>query len=126
MGQVERLAKLLTYNCMRYTFLEVLHSGKPVRSEKGDFSDVKVVTPYGEIPWNEISRITNDEMKTLNKDLVNKVFTFLLHYQEEAPPIGPNYLWYPNEWDSVEMDKQIKSYWDHARNERSKTQAAES
>lgn len=111
----ERLAKLLVLNCVRNTFIEDLHIGTLPSSKTGDYSDVKVVTPYGEIPWNELSRISDEEMMKLNKEFVNKVFTFLLHLNEEAPPVGKHYLWFPNEWDAAEIDKKIKGIWDRAR-----------
>jgi hypothetical protein len=46
-------------------------------SETGDYSDVKVVTPHGEIPWNELSRFNNDEMKELMIDVVNRCHRYL-------------------------------------------------
>ena len=45
------LAKSIAALCVRNTFLEDLHSGTTPSSRSGDFSDVKVVTPFGEIPW---------------------------------------------------------------------------
>ena len=47
---------------MRNTFLEKLHEGITPSSEAGDYSDVKVVTPYGEIPWRNVSLISDREM----------------------------------------------------------------
>ena len=47
------LAKAITVLCVRNTFLEDLHSGTSPSSKTGDLSDVKVVTPYGEIPWQQ-------------------------------------------------------------------------
>jgi hypothetical protein len=47
------------------------------KEQGGDYSDVKVVSPYGEIPWNGLARLDDEEMKTLMIDLVNKVFTVL-------------------------------------------------
>ena len=114
-AQTDKLAKLITLNCVRNTFIEGLHSGTFPDSKTGDYSDVKVVTPYGEIPWNQVSRISDDEMKKLNREIVNKIFTFLLHFQKEAPPIGPRDLWYPSDWDAAEIDQKIKSIWDRAR-----------
>ncbi|PYX54081.1 MAG: hypothetical protein DMG76_23095 [Acidobacteria bacterium] len=38
---------------------------------------MKVVTPYGEIPWNELSRLNNDEMKELMIDVVNRTDRYL-------------------------------------------------
>jgi len=47
-----RSAKSLVELCVRNTSLEDLHAGIFPGSETGDYSDVKVVTPYGEIPWS--------------------------------------------------------------------------
>ena len=113
----DRLTKLIVLNCVRNTFIEDLHSGTFPSSKTGDYSDVKIVTPFGEIPWNNLSRISDDEMKKLNKEIVNKVFTFLLHIEKEAPPVGFAYLRFPNEWDAAEIDKDIKNTWDRARKE---------
>ena len=52
-----RLAKALAVTCVRNTSLEDLHAGISPSSRAGDHSDVTVVTPYGEIPWNKVSRI---------------------------------------------------------------------
>src|ERR1700727_2557210 len=57
------LAKAITAICVRNGFLEDLHSGITPSSKAGDYSDVKVVTPYGEIPWEKVSRISDVEMK---------------------------------------------------------------
>jgi hypothetical protein len=46
------LVKFVALECFRNSKLEVLHTGKSARSKTGDYSDVKVVTPYGEIPWD--------------------------------------------------------------------------
>ena len=60
----KRLAKFIALHCFRNTdVLEGLHSGDVPISESGDYSDVKVITPYGEIPWTDLSRFDNREMK---------------------------------------------------------------
>ena len=78
-----RLAKALAVTCVRNTFLEDLHAGISPSSRAGDHSDVTVVTPYGEIPWSKVSRISDDEMEPLMKEVVNKVFTVLMHWDDE-------------------------------------------
>jgi hypothetical protein len=78
-----RLAKALAVTCVRNTFLEDLHAGISPSSRAGDHSDVTVVTPYGEIPWSKVSRISDEEMKPLMKEVVNKVFTVLMHWNDE-------------------------------------------
>ena len=71
------LAKAITAICVRNGYLEDLHAGITPSSMAGDYSDVKVVTPYGEIPWGKVSRISDEEMKRLMKGIVNQVYTFL-------------------------------------------------
>jgi hypothetical protein len=76
------LAKSIAVLCVRNTFLEDLHSGITPSSVSGDYSDVKVVTPYGEIPWCKLSRLSDDEMKRLMKEIVDKIYTFLCRQEE--------------------------------------------
>jgi len=78
------LAKAVTVLCVRNTFLEDLHSGTSPSSKAGDFSDVKVVTPYGEIAWDKLSRISDEEMKRLMKEVVNNVYSFLCRQDDPA------------------------------------------
>lgn len=89
---LELLAKALVETCMRNSELENLHAGRFPSSERGDFSDVKVVTPYGEIPWPQLSRISDAEMKVLMIDVVDRVFT-CLSFPEELARIGGAARW---------------------------------
>ena len=73
----KRLAKFMAQQCFRNTELENLHAGKVPSSQAGDYTDVYVVTPYGEIPWSELSRLNDEEMKVLMIEVVNKTYTFL-------------------------------------------------
>jgi len=59
----KRLAFGIALLCVRNTCIEDVHAGIEPSSRTGDFSDVKVVTPCGEIPWDKLSRIRNDEMR---------------------------------------------------------------
>ncbi len=81
-NQAERLAKSLALLCVRNTFLEDLHAGTSPSSKTGDYSDVNVVTPYGEIPWSKVSRLSDDEMRQLMKEVVNKIYTVLLRLDD--------------------------------------------
>ena len=119
-AQTGKLAKLMALHCARNTCIEKLHSGTSPGSKTGDYSDVKVVTPSGEIPWNELSRISDDEMKILNKEIVNKIFTFLLYLQKEGLPEGPRPLYPPTGWDDAEIDQDIKAAWDYSRKRENK------
>jgi hypothetical protein len=55
----KRLAKLMARECFRNSSLEDLHTGTFPSSEVGDYSDVKVVSPFGEIEWNRLSRLSD-------------------------------------------------------------------
>jgi hypothetical protein len=78
------LAKAITAICVRNGFLENLHSGITPSSKTGDYSDVKVVTPYGEIPWSEVSRVSDEEMKRLMKEIVDQIYAFLCQQEDSA------------------------------------------
>jgi len=45
---------------------------------------VKVVPPFGEIPWRNASRITDTETKRLLKEIVDRIYTFLCQQQDPA------------------------------------------
>src|SRR6516165_5930840 len=49
----------------------------------GDYSDVVVVTPFGEIPWRRLSRFDDGEMKFLMIDVVQRVYDFIRELFDE-------------------------------------------
>ena len=71
---MKRLAKYLVHQCFRNTLLEGLHAGITPDSQTGDYTDVVVRSPYGEIPWPRLSRLSDEEMKALMIDVVNKTY----------------------------------------------------
>ena len=77
----KRLALGIGVLCVRNTCIEDIHAGVEPNSQAGDFSDVKVVTPHGDIPWNELSRITNDEMREFMRQVVDRIYTVLLRLE---------------------------------------------
>lgn len=79
----KRLAKYLTLRCFRNSRLEDLHSGIVPASKNGDYTDVAVQTPFGEIPWNNLSRFDDAEMKSLMMDVVNKAYQFVQELFDE-------------------------------------------
>ena len=103
-------AKVMTLMCVRNTFLEDLHAGKVPVSKTGDYSDVKVIDGEGrEIPWNDLSRLDDDEMKKLMKQIVNRIYTYFKFADE------PNFqdwmnMWSTsaNRWDDPELDEDFK------------------
>ena len=71
-------SKIMTAACVRRGYLEKLHTGITPVTRTGDYSDVKVIDADGqEIPWNQVSRINQEEMKTLITGVVNRIHTFL-------------------------------------------------
>ena len=73
----QRLAKYMVEQCFRNSQLEDLHAGTAPSSKTGDYSDVTVRTPFGEIPWCQLSRLDDTEMKALMIDVVNRTYRFI-------------------------------------------------
>jgi hypothetical protein len=46
-------------------------------SKSGDYSDVTVKTPFGDIAWRDLSRFDDAEMKRLIIDVVNRTYLFI-------------------------------------------------
>ena len=89
---LEKIAKSLVELCVRNA-LEDLHAGIFPSSRTGDYSDVTVITPDGEIPWTRLGRISDEEMKPLMIDIVNKTFTFLRYLEELAAESAQTRRW---------------------------------
>src|SRR6185312_15824723 len=94
--------KVMVELCVRNSSLEDLHAGVVPASMKGDYSDVKVTSPYGEIPWTKLSRISNDEMKRLMIEIVDRVYT-LLNYPDELAVLSPT----ARKWNSPRLDPKL-------------------
>jgi hypothetical protein len=83
-NDAKQLALGIALRSVRNTFLEELHAGTPLSSITDDYSNVKVVAPGGEIEWTRISRFSNDEMRQLMKEVVNKLYSVLLRLDDPA------------------------------------------
>lgn len=78
------MAKAMALVCVRNTRLEGLHAGPGVISYTSDYSDVTVTDATGrQIPWSDVSRISDDEMRELMREIVNRLYTFQLRVGEE-------------------------------------------
>lgn len=115
-----RFTLALVEQCVRNSFLETLHAGTVPDSATGDYSDVKVVTPYGEIPWAQLSRISDAEMKTLMIEITNKVFTFLT-YAEDLAVLGP-----AARWNKPEIDTALSRQAERRRERRARQHSGDS
>jgi hypothetical protein len=72
----QRLAKQIVESGFRNR-LDDIHAGTFPSSKTGDGTDIVVTSPYGEIPWNRLGRISDEEMKQLNKGAVTWMYNFL-------------------------------------------------
>jgi hypothetical protein len=102
------LAKALAQQAFRDP-LEDLHAGDFPRSRSGDYTDVKVVTPYEEIPWNDLMRISDDEMKSLMIEVVDKLYTLLVglddvYQQASICALSDAIL----KWDEPKIDEGLR------------------
>ena len=79
----QRLAKHIVLKCFRNSILEDLHAGTVPDSKCGDYTDVVVRTPFGEIPWNDLSRLDDAEMKALMIDAVNVTYHLIQELFDE-------------------------------------------
>ena len=70
-------AKMVAAACVRRGQLEGLHAGITPISHTGDYSDVFVVDAEGRrIPWTDVSRIDQAEMKDLMVGVIDRLYTF--------------------------------------------------
>jgi hypothetical protein len=104
-------AKTLAMMCVRNTMLEEFHAGLSPVSKTGDYTDVKVVDAEGEIPWNELSRLNDREMKAFMKQVVNRLYTFFLmshdYYFSETVARWANHA---EKWDAPELDEAFLEF----------------
>lgn len=100
-------AKALAMMCVRNTYLEEVHAGPTPVSETGDYSDVTVVDAHGrQIPWPEVSRISDDEMRRIMKQVVNRLYTWFVKTDDLAFHSRLR-LWMQStgQWDQPELDE---------------------
>jgi len=80
--ELRNLSKLLAVEGVRNnTDLEMLHCGVTPSSKTGDFTDVKVISPFGEIEWGRLSRISDKEMRMLMLSIERALEMTLLAYE---------------------------------------------
>lgn len=104
-----QIANMLAFHCVRNSSLEDLHAGMFPSSKTGDYTDVTVISPYGEIAWNRVSRISDEEMKQLSEDIVNRLYTFVFHLLASGEPDQGMPL--PNNWSPPQMEASIAEMW---------------
>lgn len=103
------IAKAMALICVRNTCLETLHAGPGVVSHTGDYSDVIVTDANGrQIPWSEVSRISDDEMRELMREIVNRLYTFQLRIgEQEFRDYLDRQLTSTRNWDEPSLDRGL-------------------
>ena len=106
------MAKAMALICVRNTCLETLHAGPGVVSQTGDYSDVTVTDANGrQIPWSEVSRISDDEMRELMREIVNRLYTFQLRVGEkEFRDYLDRQLTSTRNWDEPRLDWNLAGH----------------
>ena len=106
-----KLARIMAILCVRNTQLETLHAGLTPVTRAGNHSDVFVVDADGRrIPWTEVSRIDDAEMRVLMRDIVNRLYTF--HLEADDPKLQAQiarWMGVASKWDEPEFDPKIIS-----------------
>jgi hypothetical protein len=99
-------AKALAMMCVRNTSLEDIHAGISPVSKTCDYSDVRVIDGEGrEIPWTELSRISDEEMRQLMKQVVNRLYTWFVKTEDLAFHARlQSWLQGIQRWDEPELD----------------------
>lgn len=106
-----RIAKVIAMICVRNSRLEDLHAGQVPITRTGDWSDVVVIDAAGNrIPWADVSRIDDNEMRALMRDVVNRLYTF--HLKPDDPTLRAEverWMSVANNWDEPELDARMIS-----------------
>jgi len=75
--QAKLLARFLSEDSFRNSILEDYHSGA-FPSTKDKYEDVVVISPYGQIPFNKLSRISDEEMRKLMLNAESRLLSALM------------------------------------------------
>lgn len=104
-----KLAKAMAILCIRNSRLEDLHAGTVPVTKTGDWSDVLVLDADGNrIPWRDVSRIDDDEMRALMRDVVNRLYTFQLYAGNPAMQAEiEKWLSVAGKWDEPQIDNRM-------------------
>lgn len=103
--EIKGLVKLLAVQGVRNnTDLEYLHLGNGPKSDTGDYSDVKVVYPSGEIEWNRLSRINDREMRSLMLSIERALEYTLISYENADEKMRENMLKYAKTQRTYDRD----------------------
>jgi len=104
-----QLAKAMAMLCVRNSRLEDLHAGVVPVTKTGDWSDVIVLDADGNrISWRDVSRIDDDEMRALMRDVVNRLYTFQLHAGNTALQAEiEKWMSVAGKWDEPQINNRM-------------------
>lgn len=110
--QVPAMARILALICVRHSRLEDLHRGLSPITRTGDYSDVMVVDADGRrLPWPEISRFDEDEMRDLMREIVNKIYTFLVKMEDPDFAAWRDFVRpQTDKWDKPKLDTTLMRF----------------
>ena len=114
--RVPAFTRILALMCVRQSRLETLHRGLSPITHTGDYSDVVVVDAEGRrIPWPEVSRFDENEMRDLMREIVNKIYSFFVKGEDPDFVAFSNYVRPATyEWDKPKIDSvmmhHVKEY----------------
>lgn len=104
-----RLAKLMAMICVRNTGIEELHAGTVPVTHTGDYSDVWVTDADGrKIRWSDASHIDDDQMRSLMRQIVDRLYTF--HLKADDPGFHDHldhWLTVAERWDEPQVDENM-------------------
>jgi len=104
-----KLAKTMAMLCVRNTQIETIHAGKTPVTRTGDWSDVTVVDADGDrMPWTDVSHISDDQMRDLMRDIINRLYTFHLYADEPGLQAEiDRWMAAAAKWDEPEIDRRM-------------------
>ena len=104
------MAKAMGLMCVADSGLGKLAEGQCPVTRTGDYSDVVVVDAEGRIiPWPRVARCDAKEMRRTRREIVDKLFTFLLNMQEEEmEALRDHRRSETAKWDSPREDAGLK------------------
>lgn len=104
-----QLAKAMAMICVRNSVLEDLHAGSVPVTRTGDYSDVTVLDADGNrVPWSDVSRFDDGEMRALMRDFVNRLYPFNLKSDDPALRAEiERWMDVASKWDEPELDARL-------------------
>ena len=108
---IASFSKSMASMCARNPILEDIHAGIEPVSHTGEYSDVVVIDANGRrTPWPEVSRIGNEEMRELMREVVNRLYTYQMKADDRHfVAMMDRALAEAWQWDEPELDEAIVS-----------------